>query len=740
MVGDRISDNRRPQGLRSQTEVNGVRNLTVINHLFCINLILAVGACDIGPAADGNADDWPVYQGLGRNQYSRLHQITPENVGQLEVAWTYDSGGASPDGRSQIQCNPIIVDGVLYASSPALAIFALDASTGQELWRFDPFATGENTSRLGVNRGVAHWSDGDDERILFTAGAKLFAVNALTGVLIDDFGTNGIVDLKEGFADREVRDLFIGSNTPGSIFEDLIILPTRVSEADPSAPGDIRAFSVRTGDIAWTFHTVPRPGQYGADTWPDDARERVGGANNWAGMTIDANRGLVFVPTGSATSDFYGGSRLGANLFANTLLALDARTGERVWHFQGIHHDLFDRDFPAPPNLVTLMRDGEPRDAVVQMTKSAHLFVFDRETGEPLFPIDEHPVAASDIPGEEAWPTQPLPRTPAPFSRQMLTVDNITAVSPESTQYVRERLERMRSGAAFIPPSLEGTVILPGLDGGGEWGGSAVDPETNIFYANASEMPWVLQMIEIPPGGDGLLATRGSRVYATHCLHCHGVDKQGDTLGVYPALTTLAGRRSETDARALILAGSGYMPSHGHLGNNELEALIAYLYDSDAPDPRATRSVPPSDKPRYAISGYRRFLDQNGYPAIEPPWGTLTAIDLDTGEHLWQVVHGEFTELTAQGIAKTGTENYGGPVVTAGGLIFIGGTQDERLHAYDKTSGKLLWEAPLPAGGYATPATYAVDGRQFVVIAAGGGKMGTPSSDTYVAFALPNTQ
>ena len=715
--------------------MNGVPHLSICNSLLSVSLILAVGGC-AGPADA----DWPVYQGPGSNQYSALDQITPENVGRLEVAWTYESGDASPDGRSQIQCNPIIVDGVLYATSPALVVFALDASTGEERWRFDPFATGDGPGRLGINRGVTYWSDDDDERILFTAGARLFAVDARTGTLIDSFGAQGVVDLKEGFADRDVSDLFIGSNTPGSLFGDLLILPTRVSEGSPAAPGDIRAFNVRTGDIAWTFHTVPRPGQYGADTWPGDARQRVGGANNWAGMTVDAERGLVFVPTGSASPDFYGGGRRGANLFANTLLALDARTGERVWHFQGVHHDLFDRDFPAPPNLVTLVRDGVSRAAIVQMTKSAHLFVFDRDTGEPLFPIDEHPVATSDIPGEETWPTQPLPRIPAPFSRQVLTVDNVTTISPESTRYVRERLERMRTGAAFMPPSLEGTIILPGLDGGGEWGGAAVDPETNVLYVNASEMPWVLQLVEIPPGGDGLLATRGHRVYATHCLHCHGVDKQGDSLGVYPALTGLQDRRSAGDVRALIVDGIGYMPSHAHLGDAELEALLAYLYDSDAPDPRATPSMPLSDEPRFVVSGYRRFFDPDGYPAIEPPWGTLTAIDLDTGEHLWQVAHGELTELTARGIPKTGTENYGGPVVTAGGLIFIGGTQDERLHAYDKTSGALVWEVPLPAGGYATPATYAVDGRQYVVIAAGGGKMGTLSGDSYVAFALPNAQ
>ena len=519
--------------------------------------LIVVGVACLPSGADGPSPDWPVYQGQGSNQYSPLDQITRDNVDQLEVAWTFRSGDASPDGRSQIQCNPIIVDGVLYASSPALAIFALDAATGHELWRFDPFATRAGPTNRGVNRGVVYWADGDDHRILFTAGPRLFAVDAVTGLPIPDFGSDGSVDLRDGF-DRDVNDLFVGSNTPGSVFQDLLILPTRVSETDPAAPGDIRAYDIRTGAVAWTFRTIPRPGEFGADTWPPDARQRVGGANNWAGMTVDQERGLVFVPTGSATSDFYGGARTGANLFANTLLALDARTGERVWHFQAVHHDIWDRDFPAPPNLVTLVRDGSPHDAVVQMTKSAHLFVFDRETGEPLFPIDELPVPSSLIPGEETWPTQPLPRKPSPFSRQQLTLDNMTTISPAARAYVRERLQRMQTGVPFTPPSLEGTIILPGLDGGGEWGGAAVDPDTGVFYVNASEMAWILRILEIPPGGDGLLATRGQRVYANQCLHCHGVDKQGDSLGIYPSLTELADRQSDTETRQLIVEGRGY--------------------------------------------------------------------------------------------------------------------------------------------------------------------------------------
>ena len=385
--------------------------------------------------------DWPYYLGDGSSQYSTLDQITPDNVHRLEVAWIYRSGGADPDGRSQIQTSPIVVDGILYGASPELHVFALDAATGEERWRFDPFAQGAVVTRGGVSRGVTYWDDGDDGRIFLTAGSKLFAVNALSGAPISSFGREGQVELKEGLG-REVTDLFVVSNTPGVIYEDLLILPIRVSEGQPAAPGHIRAFDARTGEIRWTFRTIPHPGEFGYDTWPPEAYRRVGGANNWAGMSVDRERGIVYVPTGSATPDFYGGDRHGANLFANTLLALDAATGERIWHFQAVHHDIWDRDFPAPPNLLTVTHDGVRRDAVAQITKSAHVFLFDRESGEPLFPIEERPYPASDIPGERAWPTQPLPVKPPPFTRQVLTLDEVTDISPESNRVIRERLSR----------------------------------------------------------------------------------------------------------------------------------------------------------------------------------------------------------------------------------------------------------------------------------------------------------
>ena len=438
---------------------------------------------------------WPSYLGgPGSSQYSSLGQINKQNVAQLQIAWEYRTGDARRGGGSQIQCNPIVIDGVLYATSPALKVFALDAATGEERWSFDPYADG---GRVGasVNRGVAYWSDGPEERILSTAGLFLYALDAKTGSPSRGFGQDGRVDLRNGLG-RDASRLSVSANTPGIVYEDLLILGARVSEGLPAAPGHIRAYDVRTGSIEWIFHTIPQPGELGYDTWPEDAYTRTGGVNAWAGMSIDRERGIVYAPTGSAAYDFYGGDRAGANLFANSLLALDAKTGKRIWHFQAVHHDIWDRDLPAPPNLVKLKKAGREIDAVAQITKSGHVFIFDRATGEPFFPIDEKPYPPSEIPGEETWPTQPLPAKPPAFARQRLTEDGVTNISEESRAFALERLRRSKSDGQFIPPSREGTIIFPSYDGGGEWGGAAVDPRTGIMYVNSSEMAWILTIEE----------------------------------------------------------------------------------------------------------------------------------------------------------------------------------------------------------------------------------------------------
>ena len=682
--------------------------------------------------------DWPVHGGdPGHTQYSPLDQINTSNVSRLQVAWTYRSGDASPEGRSQIQCNPIVVDGVLYATSAQQKVFALDAATGAHKWTFDPFDAGSKTHALGVNRGVVYWESGADRRILMAAGQRLYALDATTGVPMPGFGEHGSVSLKEGLGER-AQQLYVLSNTPGAIYQDLLIIGTRLSEGPgASAPGHIRAFDVRTGRLRWIFKTIPHPGEPGYDTWPNDAYTHIGGANAWSGISVDTARGLVFLPTGSAAFDFWGGNRRGQNLFANSVLVLKAATGERVWHYQVVHHDLWDRDLPSAPVLVTVTHGGTRIDAVAQTTKSGHVFLFDRENGTPLFPIEERPVPSSDLKGEVTWPTQPLPLKPPPFSRQAFTEAEVTDVSEASRAAVLARLAKLRTGGQFIPPSIEGTVIFPGFDGGAEWGGAAFDEGSGLLYVNANEMPWVLSMVEIDHTRESTNFARGRRAYQLNCTACHGVDRNGDPAKIFPSLVELPKKMPREDADKIIAGGKGVMPGFPLFTPQERKDLLAFLYndqpvsDSEPIDEPAAPDVP------YTHTGYNRFLDPEGFPAVKPPWGTLNAIDLNRGEIAWQVPLGEDPKLLARGRRNSGTENYGGPVVTAGGLIFIGATRDEKFRAIDKRNGRVLWETTLPAGGYATPATYSVGGRQYVVIAAGGGKMGTRSGDAYVAFALP---
>jgi quinoprotein glucose dehydrogenase len=679
--------------------------------------------------------EWRGHGGdAGHTQHSPLAQVHAGNVARLRVAWTYRTGDARADGRSQIQCNPIVVDGVLYATSAGLKAFALDAATGREIWRFDPFAAGAREDALGVNRGVVYWRDGGDRRVLYSAGHYLFALDARTGALVPSFGKGGRVDLREGLG-RDPAALFVLSTTPGAVYRDLLILGTRVHEGPgPSAPGHVRAYDLRTGAIRWTFRTIPGPGEPGHETWPPDAWRTAGGANAWSGISVDHERGLAFLPTGSPAWDFWGGDRHGENLFGNCVLALRAATGERVWHYQVVRHDLWDRDLPQAPVLVDVRRGGRTVDAVAQATKSGHVFVFDRETGEPLFPIEERAVPPSDLKGERAWATQPQPLKPPPFARQSFGEEDATDLSPASRAAVLERLRRVRSGGQFVPPSTQGTVIFPGFDGGAEWGGSAFDPESRLLYVNSNEMPWILEMLEVPPPGEG--GTLGARAYAQHCAVCHGIDQRGDPQGQFPGLTGLADRSNRSDVVAVIEKGKGVMPALAFLSRAETEAVAAHVLGEPEPD-HSKGEAAKAGRP-YTHLGYNRFLDAEGYPAVKPPWGTLNAIDLDVGEIRWSVRLGELPELTKRGIPATGTENYGGPIVTAGGLVFIGATKDERFRAFDKRTGRLLWQTRLPAGGYATPATYEAGGKQYVVIAAGGGKMGTKSGDAYLAFALPD--
>ena len=681
--------------------------------------------------ADGT--DWASYLGdKSSSQFSALKQITPENVHLLQPVWEYKSEGGNPGERTQIQCNPVIIDGVLYGTSPTLKVFALNAATGERFWEFD--TTKEKDYARNVNRGVAFWAEGNKKRILFSAGPFLYSVNAENGELDARFGEEGRVSLKQGLG-KNVGDKYVVATSPGIIYKNLIIIGSRVSENADAAPGNIRAFDVRSGKLEWVFHTIPHPGEFGYETWPEGAWQKVGGANSWAGMSLDEKRGMVFIPTGSAAFDFWGGNRIGENLFANCILALNAATGERIWHYQTVHHDIWDRDLPAPPNLVTVNHNGNSIDAVAQITKSGFVFLLDRQTGEPLFPVEERSVPASNLKGEETWPTQPFPVKPPPFSPQELTMKNITDITSESHDYVAGILNNIQSGGQFIPPGKEGTLILPGFDGGGEWGGAAFDSEKAVLFVNGSIMPWILTMVEIE-SDETVQSHPGAKIYQVNCAVCHGQNREGKPAANYPALKGLNERMSDEQVLELLNKGKGFMPSYQHLKENEKEMLISYVMEKPLTNEHLQGIESNKDEVLYTHTGYNRFLDLNGYPAIKPPWGQLSAIDLNKGEILWQVPLGEFPELTQKGIPKTGTENYGGPAVTAGGIIFIAASKDEHFRAFDKDTGEELWKYKLPAGGYATPAVYEIEGKQFVVIACGGGKMGTKSGDSYIAFAL----
>lgn len=784
--------------------------------------VKAMEQANAQPAAAPAArqSDWPVYGGQSANDhYSPLTQINQSNVHALRVAWTYDTG----DKGSGLQTSPLIVGHVLYACTPTQRVIALNAATGKRLWAFDSGLGGTQPTR-----GLTYWNGEGGPRIFAAAASFLYALDATTGKPISSFGEGGRIDLRKGLG-RDYREQSIALTTPGIVYRDLIIVGGREPETYPAPPGDIRAFDVHTGALRWTFHTIPHPGEYGYETWPKGAWKYAGAANNWTGMTLDAQRGIVYVPTGSAVFDFYGGDRAGNDLFADTLLALDAETGKRIWHFQGVHHDIWDRDFPSPPSLVTVVRNGKRVDAVAQTTKQGFLYLFDRVTGQPLFPIVEEPAPPSSVPGEVTSPTQPRPLAPAPFVRQTLTESMLTDRTPSAHAFALKEFKTFLGGnEQFVPFTLDRqTIVFPGFDGGAEWGGSAVDPATGVIYINANTTPWtggidkskggspgqvtygqfcavchgenrqgsppefpsligidkrlsdatientihrgkgrmpafpvlddatmqsLLQYLKgaEAPSGDKQEMTAaspaansnsgaekdkaGAASYANHCAVCHGDHREGNPPS-FPSLLGVGSRMTSSQVQDLIHHGKGMMPAFSNLQGGELEALLRYLGVTPGESSSDTAA---QETTKYLFTGYRAFVDSDGYPAIQPPWGTLNAIDLNTGKYLWTIPLGEYPALAAKGMKNTGTQNYGGPIVTGSGVLFIGATiYDNKMRAFESHTGKLLWEATLPSAGAATPATYMVGGKQYVVIATGGSKFGPPTEGKYVAFALP---
>lgn len=774
--------------------------------------------------------DWPVYGGQSADdRYSPLHQIDRTNVHKLKVAWTFDT-----NEKGGLQTNPLIVGRVMFGFTPSQKVIALDAATGKHLWTFD-----SGTPGLQPTRGLSYWTDGTQSILFAGLLSNLYAIDPANGKLVSSFGEGGKIDLRKDLTEGDISQAFAALTSPGLVYKDMIIVGFRAPETQPALRGDIRAYDVHSGKLRWIFHTVPRPGEPGYETWPKDAWKVTGAANNWAGMALDEKRGIVYVPTGSAVNDFYGADRIGDDLYANTLLALDANTGKRIWHFQGVHHDIWDRDFPSPPSLVTVRSHGKQVDAVAQTTKQGFLFLFDRTTGKPLFPIEEHPFPASTAPGEKASPTQPVPLLPAPYARQLLTADMLTTRTPESHAWAVEQFKTFISNGIFVPFSVDKqTVVFPGFDGGAEWGGSAVDIKTGVIYINANDIAWTGGLTENKQGG-----SLGSNVYQSQCSICHGGDRKGnpptfpslideqkrlsdaqvteiihngkgrmpsfpnvdaarltavleylktgddggskgsqasprsgirtevagakiydrncaichgdDLLGApsnYPGLIGVRARLSDQQILANIHNGKGRMPSFQKLTDADTASLLRFLGDRNSPmveeavasgnsSKKEVESAlaPPGGLAKYRFTGYRKFLDPDGYPAVVPPWGTLNAIDLNTGRYLWKIPLGEYPELAQKGIKGTGSENYGGPIVTAGGLVFIAATNfDHTMRAFDNRTGALLWAGDLPYAGNATPATYMVDGRQYIVIATSNARNPKgPQGAAYVAFALP---
>jgi len=688
---------------------------------------------------DNKNRTWSIYKADNESSsYAPLQEINKQNVHQLKTAWVFhpnDAADTSERGKSE--CNPIIIDDVMYATSARHRVYAIDAASGQQIWSFDPFNGGEGG---GVSRGVTYWEDGNDQRILFTAGDTLYAVHAKTGKPVASFGDRGKVSMNIGMRDSPGKIKVIPTS-PGIVYEDLLILGTEVSELYGAQPGYERAYNIRTGKLVWTFHTIPLPGEPGYETWPKDGWKYAGGANDWAGMSLDKKRGMVFLALGSPSYDSYGADRKGQNLFGNCIVALNAKTGKLIWYFQTVHHDLWDYDLPAPPNLVTVEKDGRKTDAVAQVSKVGFVYVLDRETGKSLFPIEERQVPASDVPGEEAWPTQPFPLKPLPFARQFMSSNDLYDHSPASHDSLLYTFNGLRYEGLFTPPSIRGTLSLPATTGGAEWGGAAYDNSTGILYVKSNESPEIALLQKVEPSKvSSSLMDKGKIFYQTYCSGCHGTDRKG-ILPDYPSLIGIQNKMGEEAILKRIAEGRGKMPAFSSVLKGQEKAIISYLFqeknkgvsqtddnlmemerNKSAQEKLSHESQKDTANKYLNVTAYRQFRGPDGHPAIKPPWGTLNAIDLNTGEYKWKIPVGNYPDVQKEYEPLSGAQSSPGPIVTKGGLVFLGGTRDKKFSAFDKDTGKLLWEITLPGATTGTPCTYMSKGKQYIAVSMAGDK------------------
>lgn len=669
--------------------------------------------------------DWAAAGGNeGQTKYSALKQINKQNVANLKEAWTFRSGNHS----GNVQLNPLVVAGIVYLTTPDQHLIAVDGSNGEEKWRFKPERLGEKFG--GLNRGLAFWASGSDSCIFYTTGTYLNAVNLRTGKYEVRFGDQGRINLSKGLV-KPAEIMGVSAPAAPVICGDLVI----VGMMSWSSPANVSAFDIRTGQRRWIFNTIPHPGEYGHNTWGDANFWLDGaGVNVWGGLSVDTPNNLVFFSTGQPKDDFYRPNNAGQQLYGNSVIALNASTGERKWHYQYIHHDLWDLDLPCAPIVTSLVHKGKKIPGLVQLTKTGNVLMFNRLTGEVLSDIEERSVPRSPLYGENTYPTQPYVKWPEPFSKQVVTEADLTNLNPEAHAHALAQFRKADAGW-FIPPSEKG-IIYYGIHGGAEWGGGSYDATSNVLFVNSNELAWHITMRDLNQnetqidqkemhGGRNFYLSRG-------CTSCHGANREGR--GGVPALRDLSKKRTRQDIVQVIKSGKGAMPAFAHIPEDEVQMLAAYLMDITE-----TASKVVQKNPNYRAIAYTKFLDPKGYPATAPPWGTLNAIDLTTGKIKWKVPLGEHAELTKAGVPITGTENFGGSIATAGGLIFIGATRDQKFRAFDQNNGKILWETQLPYGGYTVPSTYMAKGKQYVLIpATGGGKLGTQTGDAYVSFALPD--